>query len=324
MSGYSISAVMAVYNPDLDFFRKALDSVLEQLMPVQELILVNDGGGEDFKRVLPPDPRIRVYEKRNEGVAATRNYAISRCSGDYIAFLDQDDFWYPDKLQKQMAMIASPGEVCMVISRVDIVDDLGARMQKESITRVAATYPRKTQGSQFLLHLAEGNFIFSSTPVIHRHIFERIGGFDSYTQPHDDWDMYLRIAFAGFPVHCFQHGPLSVWRVHDANESNKMKAMLRSKCRVERKLLRVAQEESLQMILTTNLLIDYLERDNMLYKTGQFRRYRTLVGRHLIALARDRGNYKGEMAPFYSSFAGRVRKIMIKSARRYVVSYFRG
>lgn len=324
MSGYSISAVMAVYNPNLDFFRKAVDSVLEQIMPVQELVLVNDGGGEDFRAVLPGDPRIRVFTKSNEGVAATRNFAVSRCSGDYIAFLDQDDYWYPEKLQKQMAMISSPGEVCMVISSVDIVDDLGATVLQENTARVAATYSRKTRGSHFLLNLAEGNYIFSSTPVIHRRIFERIGGFDSYTQPHDDWDMYLRIAFAGVPVYCYQDGPLSVWRLHDSNESHKMKAMLRSKCRVERKLLRVAQVGPLQMILQTNLLIDYVERDNMLYKMGQFRRYRTLVRRHLAELAKDRGNYQGEMSSFYSPFARRARKIMLKSARRYLVSYFRG
>lgn len=323
MSGYSISAIIAVYNPKPDFFKKAVDSVLGQIMPVKELVLVNDGGSEDFRRVLPDDPRIRVYTKSNEGVAATRNYAISRCTGDYIAFLDQDDYWYPEKLQKQMAMIFSPGEVCMVISTVDIIDGVGFTLLQKKTAEVAAAYYTKTSGSQFLLDLARGNYIYSSSPIIHREIFNRIGGFDSYTQPHDDWDMYLRIVFEGFPVHCFQDGSLSIWRLHDANESHKMNAMLRSKCRVERKLLRVAKARSLQMILNTNLLIDYVERVSLLYKMGQYRRYRALIKRHLIELAKDRGNYRGETSSLYCPYADRIRRIMSKSARRYVVSYFR-
>lgn len=324
IGGGSVSAIMAVYNPDPRFFRTALDSVLGQSYPVLELILVNDGGSEAFRSHLPDDPRIRVITKRNEGVAATRNVAISQCQGDYIAFLDQDDYWHPDKLEKQLAMMLSPGEVCMVISPVDIIDDTGSTVLEKNTSKVAATYRQKTSEGDFLLQLAEGNYIFSSTPLVHRKVFERVGMFDIYTQPHDDWDMYLRIAFAGVPVHCFQGRPLSVWRLHESNESHKMQAMLRSKCRVERKLLHVAQDPGLRAILNTNLLIDYIGRDNLLYKQGQYRRYRSLISRHLAMLAKDRGNYQGDLFSLYGQFAQRVRRTMIKGARRYFVSYFLG
>ena len=66
----TVSAVIAVYNPDLCFFEKAVASVLSQTSPVFELVLVNDGGSETFRSVLPDDGRIRLFSKQNGGVAA--------------------------------------------------------------------------------------------------------------------------------------------------------------------------------------------------------------------------------------------------------------
>lgn len=319
---FSISAIIAVYNPKLELFRQAVDSVLSQTLPVLELVLVNDGGSEEFRTVLPDDERIRVFTKPNEGVAAARNFAIEQCRGEYIALLDQDDLWYPDKLKEQTAIISVPGEVCMAISPVDIVDGQGEVIRKKNRKRVIERYFRKTAHPDIRLSLAEGNFIYSSTPLIHRQVFDRIGLFDASTQPHDDWDMYLRIAIGGIPIHFYRAHALSVWRLHDSNESHKEQAMMASKCRVEKKLLAVVRDRQLRAILRTNLLFDYVVRDNMLFKLGRYQTYRILLRRHLVDLLTDRGNYRGEMSLLYRDVAGRVRKAFLKSARRYVVSYF--
>lgn len=317
-----ISAIMAVYNPDPSFFSKAVDSILCQSHPVFELLLVNDGGSESFRELLPDDPRIRVISKKNEGVAATRNVAITHARGDYIALLDQDDYWYPDKLHEQIAMIPEPGAACMVISPVDIVDRGGLVVTNNRMSRVAATYYTKTRQDDFLLNLAAGNYIFSSTPLIHRTVFDRVGMFDSYLQPHDDWDMYLRIAVSGISIHCYQKRALSVWRNHDSNESQNLKDMLQSKCRVEKKLLAVAKDEKLRMVLVTNLMLDYISRDNLLYKQRRYARYRVLVKKHLLELMRDKNKYRKDKKYLYGHFAVRAHKAMLKSLRRYVVSFF--
>jgi GT2 family glycosyltransferase len=317
-----ISAAIAVYNPKPELFRKAVESVLCQTLPIKELILVNDGGNEAFRSVLPEDSRIRIFSKPNEGVAATRNFAIAQSLGCYIAFLDQDDYWYPEKLQEQMRMIRSPDEVCMVISPVDIVDNQGMKITKQNRVRVAEGYYRKILKPDILLALAEGNFIYSSTPLIHRKVFERVGLFDPFTKPHDDWDMYLRIVFAGIPVYCYRDHALSVWRSHDANESGKVQAMLISKCRVEKKLLALTHDRKLKAILNTNLLVDYVGRDQIVFKSGKYRIYRTLLRRHLSQLFFDRFNYRGDMAELYRDLSRRVRKAFFKASRRYIVSYF--
>ncbi|MBN1929362.1 MAG: glycosyltransferase [Chlorobiaceae bacterium] len=321
-SKFSVSAFIAVYNPKLDMLRRAVLSVLDQTMPVLELVLVNDGGSEEFRKHLPDDDRIQVFTKPNEGVAATRNFAITQCRGEYIAFLDQDDYWYPDKLKEQTDMIPAPGDICMVVSPADIVDSNGKAIRKKSRTRVARAYFQKIASPDFLLALAEGNFIYSSTPLVHRLVFDRAGLFDPFTQPHDDWDMYLRITFVGVPVYCYRDRALSVWCMHDSNESSKVQAMLLSKCRVEKKLLKVTNDRRLQAVLNTNLLVDYLGRDSIVFKNRRYSTYRALLRRHLVALFRDRGNYRGEMAVLYRDFAKRVRRAVLKATRRYAVSYF--
>ncbi|NMW19549.1 MAG: glycosyltransferase [Chlorobiaceae bacterium] len=316
----SVSAIIAVYNPDLSYFEKAVFSVLNQSYRVLELILVNDGGNEAFIGKLPDDPRIKVFSKQNEGVAATRNYAIKQCRGDYLAFLDQDDYWYRDKLQEQFDMIPVHGEVCMVSSSVDIMEHDGFNLNKHSKS-IVDIYRRKTSNKNILLCLAEGNFIYSSTPLIHNSIFKKAGLFDSWTQPHDDWDMYLRIMIAGFPVYFYQKKSLSVWRQHEHNESHDSEIMIRSKCRVEKKMIDTVLDEDVRQVASINLLIDYLERDNLLYEKQQYKRFMKFIKYHLHRLLIQKRNIKSESGTQVKKvMSKRARRIVLRSARRYVAA----
>ncbi len=316
-----VSALIAVYNPDLVYFEKAVASVLSQTAPVLELVLVNDGGSETFRSVLPDDVRIRVFSKKNEGVAATRNFAIQQCRGEYIAFLDQDDYWYPDKLHEQLAMIPEPGEPCMVTSPVDIIDHRGAFIEKK-IKRIQNVYFLKAYKEKALLHLAEENFIYSSTPLVHQAVFKKAGGFDSSAQPHDDWDMYLRVALAGFPIYCCRQRALSVWRSHGANESRDFHGMLHSKCRVEKKMLRTAMEPSVRRLLETNLHLDYVKRDHLLYKGEHYAHFRKLIFGHLWVLVKEYSINRELCKELDNILKRRIRTLVYKSMRRYLLSFF--
>ncbi len=317
----TVSAIIAVYNPELCFFEKAVASVLSQTTPVLELVLVNDGGSETFRSVLPDDGRISLFSKQNEGVAAARNFAIQQCRGEYIAFLDQDDYWYPDKLQEQMAMIPLAGEPCMVTSPVDIIDHRGVFIQKR-IKRIQNVYFLKAYKEKALLHLAEENFIYSSTPLVHKAVFQHAGGFDSSVQPHDDWDMYLRIGLAGFPIYCYRQKALSVWRSHASNESRHFHGMLHSKCRVEKKLLRTAMEPSVRKLLETNLHIDYVKRDHLLYKGDHFSHFRKFIFTHLRVLVKEYSVDRGLCSELDKILKTRIRQLVYKSLRRYLLSFY--
>jgi glycosyltransferase involved in cell wall biosynthesis len=316
----SVSALMAVYNPETEQFRQAVVSVLAQTMPVHELVLVNDGGSEDFRTVLPDDVRIRVFSKPNGGVADTRNFALERCRGEYIAFLDQDDFWYPEKLAEQMSMIRVNGELCMAISPVDVVDASGTKIEKAS-QRVVEKYLSGVSGTDLRQALADDNFIHSSSPLVHREVFSAVGGFDDGTRPHDDWDMYLRIALAGFPVYGYSKKPLSVWRAHEGNESHKRMAMMLSKRAVEQKALRSGVSEEIATILQSNLVLDEIVIGNLLYNERDFRGFRESVRRYLPELV-GRVVLTGRDDPFVSDYRRRANKAIVKSLRRYLLSFF--
>ncbi|NTU53275.1 MAG: glycosyltransferase [Chlorobiaceae bacterium] len=312
---------MAVYNPEPELFKQAVCSVLEQTMPVVELVLVNDGGGEEFRSVVPEDSRIRVYSKSNGGVSDARNFALERCRGEYIAFLDQDDFWYPDKLAEQVGVISRKGEPCMVVSPVDVVDAAGRRLEKASL-RVLKKYLSGLSGNDVRQALADDNFIHSSSPLVHREVFSAVGGFDDATCPHDDWDLYLRIALAGLPVYGYTQKPLSVWRAHEGNESHKRMGMMLSKCTVEQKALCLGVSKEIESILRSNLVLDQVVIANLLYNEQDFRGFRESVRLYLPELV---GRYinTGRTDRFIIDYKRRSQKTIMKSLRRYLLSFFR-
>ena len=312
---FSVSAIIAVYNPDISFLKQAVSSVLSQSYPVLELVLVNDGGSEDFRGYLPDDPRIKVFSKHNQGVAATRNYAIGKCTGDYIAFLDQDDYWFPDKLYEQVSLISQEGEKCMVTSYTVKIDADGKMIQKDS-TRLRFEYLSRALNEKAFINLVHGNFIFSSTPLIHHSVFKEIGGFDSLSQPHDDWDMYLRILLARIPIYFYKIKPLSVWRTHCFNGSNSRSAMLASKCRVENKLLVNITDKRVKRIVASNLNIDILQRINLIYEKKQYVRFRAMINSHFF---RDLWNTTGRS----KTINCRIHKIHINSMIRYILTFIR-
>ncbi len=316
-----VSAIIAVYNPNLFYFDQAVASVLNQSYRVHELVLVNDGGSEQFRSRLPDDSRIRVFTKENEGVAATRNFAIGKCSGDYIAFLDQDDFWYSDKLHEQLSMIPFPGAPCMVISTVDIAGsedyDVHENQKRAHKKRI---FLQATSESA-LLNLAAENFIYSSTPLIHRSVLTAVGGFDSWSAPHDDWDLYLRVVLAGYRIYFYRDKSLSVWRRHEENSSGNARLMLYAKCRVEQNLLHSTLPPAVRNVVNKNLLIDYVKRDHMLYKEHRYSRFRKMILLHLPMLMKGYGVTTGAGAERDSAFNRQIRKITFKSVIRYLLSF---
>ena len=320
----SVSVVMALYNPDPVYLKIAVVSILGQSVPVHELVLVNDGGDISIiESSLPVDGRIMIYSKKNSGVADTRNYAISKCSGDFIAFLDQDDYWYKDKIGEQLSLIPGrPDHLCMVVSPVDIVDASGA-IRLENTNMSLSTYKVKSSQKSSLRSLIADNYIYSSTPLVHRSIFEALGGFDPKVQPHDDWEMYLRIAIAGYPLY-FGERALSVWRVHGNNESNRVDLMQRSMCRVYRKLLPVIQDKSSRRLFLFRSLLTTMNRSGaLLYKRGRYRLYRKHVGKALSLAVQNLPPINGAdssllLWEFRDNFSS-----LIKSIRRYMVSFLR-
>jgi glycosyltransferase involved in cell wall biosynthesis len=98
--------------------RRALDSVCAQTRPPDEIVVVDDGSPEDISRALHPyGDRVTLRRKPNGGAASARNFGIEHSRGDFLAFLDADDYWEPAKLERQLAVLRRHPEVGLVASR---------------------------------------------------------------------------------------------------------------------------------------------------------------------------------------------------------------
>ena len=115
MNNPLVSVVLPLYNGK-DFITSSIASVLSQSYGPLELLVVNDGSSDNSADLVPTDPRIRLFHRQNSGVAASRNFGIGQAKGSYIAFIDQDDYWYPDKLELQMQVLLNDPEPGYVLT----------------------------------------------------------------------------------------------------------------------------------------------------------------------------------------------------------------
>lgn len=206
-----VSVVIPTYN-HAQFLRNALDSVLGQTFTQWEAIVVNNFSQDDTISVIESydDPRIRYVNFANQGViAASRNHGISKTSAPYIAFLDSDDIWYPQKLEKCMLRLEQGFD--MVCHAETWVGPGDRRRDVAYGPESRATY------SQLLY---EGNCISTSAVVVKREFVERVGGFSE--QPSfitaEDYELWLKLARDGAKIG-FVTDILGEYLIHDGNQS---------------------------------------------------------------------------------------------------------
>jgi len=183
-----VSIIVPTYNR-APLLEKAISSALNQTYTDFEL-LVCDDGSTDYTPTLVKgfkDKRIvsTRYEK-NKGVIGVRNDAILNSRGDYIAFLDDDDEWLPTKLEKQLHAFESGAVKAEVVYTGAYYFDMKlGRNVKSSIP--------KFRGN-ILSELLKNNFIITSSIVIKKHCFDKVGLFDPEYRSASDFDMWIRIA----------------------------------------------------------------------------------------------------------------------------------
>jgi glycosyltransferase involved in cell wall biosynthesis len=181
------SIIVIVYNGE-QYIERAVSSALGQTVADIEVIVVDDGssdGSADRVRRIK-DSRLRLVRQNNQGPSAARNTGIHEAKGDWIAFLDCDDWWAPDKLEHQLATAARSNDVALVYS--------GATTLLEDGSVLSEAVPR-LRGA-VLKDLLLGNHITgsSSSVLIRRDVLLELGGFRTDIHYGEDWDLWLRIA----------------------------------------------------------------------------------------------------------------------------------
>ena len=179
-----VSVVIATYN-GASRIAAAIDSVRSQTYPSWEVIVAVDGSSDNTAEVVQGfgDKRISVVSLPvNQGPAAARNAAFAETKGEFIAYLDDDDAWLPDKLSTQVAMLSSDPDLGLVHGGViDVMED-GRRLVRMP-PRDAASYRAN------LLR----DCIALSTVVVRRSVLERMGGFEPSLRAFEDWDLWTRV-----------------------------------------------------------------------------------------------------------------------------------
>jgi glycosyltransferase involved in cell wall biosynthesis len=134
---------------------------------------------------------VRYVYQENQGIPGARNTGIKNAQGDYIAFLDSDDYWHPHKLEHQMALIAEHPEYGLVASRCDKIQCSG---QIKKPNRPLSYQSRRGKSGWVLIDLFQANFIRTSSVIIRQDCFDKVGLFDEKLKQAQDYDLWLRMA----------------------------------------------------------------------------------------------------------------------------------
>jgi glycosyltransferase involved in cell wall biosynthesis len=215
-----VSVVIPTYNRAATLLR-AVDSVLAQTWPAFELLIVDDASTDDTAARIAPylGGRVALHRRpRNGGATAARNAGIAAARGTYVAFLDSDDEWLPEKLARQVALFeAGPPDLGLVYAGLwQLVDG-----------RPPVLVPPRQRGR---VHeaLRWRNLIGTASGVmVRRSVLLATGGFDERLPACEDWDLWLRIA----RDHRVDAVPEPLLRYHDGNGdrlSNRSRAVFLS------------------------------------------------------------------------------------------------
>jgi glycosyltransferase involved in cell wall biosynthesis len=217
-----VSAIIPYYNGDA-YIRQAVESILDQTYSQFEIIVVDDGSDADSARIvqdLAADTRLKlIVHDTNRGIAAARNTGLREASGRYITFLDQDDTWHPQKLEKQIEALekSDSSEIGFVFSDLEIINELGRKTRR----RISQAPPGIESAVRFdrIKSFFLDNYIPIVTAMIRGDCFDEVGGFDEDIRSGaDDYDLFFRLLmkyrFVQIPE------PLATRRLHKANYSS--------------------------------------------------------------------------------------------------------
>jgi glycosyltransferase involved in cell wall biosynthesis len=166
---------------------RAIDSVLVQTDSDLEVLVVDDHSSDDTRRVVAAytDPRVCYIEQDagTRGVAAARNLGLRKASGEFVAFLDDDDEWFPEKLARQIPLFDSGGRIGIVYSGA-----VNVYSEQRSAVRIA-----EHRGELYREMLVRNRIHGLSGVVIRRNIIREVGFFDETLPAIEDYDYWLRI-----------------------------------------------------------------------------------------------------------------------------------
>jgi len=203
-----VSVIIPVYNGDR-YIVQAVESALRQTFTNLEIIIVDDGSTDRTQQVLQPYfDRVRYIYQENQGVAAARNIACQLAQGEFLAFLDADDYFLPSKLEKQLACFDHDPALDMVQTGWLMVDETG----KDIFEMKPWQQAPKLDLESFIIFKC----VRPSAMMLRRKWWEKLGGFNDNFPLAEDLDFALRLALKGCKAVWLEE-ILTCYRQHNSN-----------------------------------------------------------------------------------------------------------
>ncbi len=187
-----VSVITPVYNGS-QTIKESINSILNQTYKNIELIIINDGSTDDSENIIKSvnDSRIKYYKIKNSGSPARpRNFGIKKSTGDFIAFCDQDDVWYPEKIEKQIKsynLSNNKSKIGIIATSANVIDKKNNVI--DTFLRKLEYIPSPESYKKILLT----NYITTCSVIVPRKIFNEVGFLDENLVGVDDFDLWLRI-----------------------------------------------------------------------------------------------------------------------------------
>jgi glycosyltransferase involved in cell wall biosynthesis len=225
-----VSAIIPTFNRS-DLACRAVDSALNQTHGNMEVVLVDDGSTDGTQSLIRDtyggDSRVRYIRVENGGVSRARNIGIQACTGDFVGFLDSDDYWLPWKIELQVKCLQRLPEAGMIWSDMDAVNDAGQVVHARYLKKMYGAYKRlqqlgirlfaqSTEVSPSELGIPEmpraallsqgyifsqmviGNLVHTSTSLLRRERLLKVAGFrEELRTTGEDYDFHLRTCREG-------------------------------------------------------------------------------------------------------------------------------
>ncbi|OKH34566.1 glucosyl transferase [Calothrix sp. HK-06] len=190
-----VTVVIPAYNAS-EYLAETITSVLQQTFANFEIIVVDDGSKDNTMDIVhsfsQQDSRVKLISQKNQGVSVARNTGIKNAQGEFIAFLDADDVWLPQKLALHVQHLSDNPSLGMSFGRVEFMNSDGRLTGQRSNPRLKDITPQ---------HLYQENpAVTPSNAVIRRRVLEQIGGFDLDLSGFADVELFLRVSCKGCQV----------------------------------------------------------------------------------------------------------------------------
>lgn len=221
-----VSVIIPTYNREKTILR-SLKSVLEQTYTELEVLVIDDGSTDGTADIVKgvEDARVRyIALEKNSGPANARNVGVEMASGEWIAFQDSDDYWYKDKLEKQMRYVQDHPEYSVLYCMYNAKMDSGI-----NITVPTEPWPERMEGDMLKV-LLERNVIGAPTMLMKRCSFFECGGFNTEYRALEDWEFVVRLAKEckiGFVSECL----MDVYML-DGGVSSDLGAYFECRCKI--------------------------------------------------------------------------------------------